>query len=243
MGGEGWMEGRVEIRGTALLSVTIQGLGIKRPFSSLFSPRTFATFLSPPYPRATHFPSSLSPHPSCVVSSSFRFLAARHAAPFLFRDRKPARHEDASTFSTSKEQAITRRRAITILAYVSSPEILEKRVFFPSLSPSYLLSRNSFVASILFSSTSRIPLDPEPSLLLLQRKPLEMIEKRKRRKSVRICFRNEMKRSLASFFPLIAFHSLLIGGAFSLFSITRSVSSVGKKERDLRTRSFPRRDG
>lgn len=238
------MEGRVEIRGTALLSVTIQGLGIKRPFSSLFSPRTFATFLSPPYPRATHFPSSLSPHPSCVVSSSFRFLAARHAAPFLFRDRKPARHEDASTFSTSKEQAITRRRAITILAYVSSPEILEKRIFSLSffLPPSYLLSRNSFVASILFSSTSRIPLDPESSLLL-QRKPLEMIEKRKRRKSVRICFRNERKRSLASFFPLIAFHSLLIGGALSLFSITRSVSSVGKKERDLRIRPFPRRDG
>lgn len=46
-----------------------------------------------------------------------------------------------------------------------------------------------------------------------------MIEKRKRRKSVRICFRNERKRSLASFFPLIAFHSLLIGGALSLFSI------------------------
>lgn len=60
---------------------------------------------------------------------------------------------------------------------------------------------------------------------------------------MRICFRNERKRSLASFFPLIAFHSLLIGGALSLFSITRSVSSVGKKERDLRIRPFPRRDG
>lgn len=152
------MEGRVEIRGTALLSVTIQGLGIKRPFSSLFSPRTFATFLSPPYPRATHFPSSLSlPHPSCVVSSSFRFLAARHAAPFLFRDRKPARHEDASTFSTSKEQAITRRRAITILAYVSSPEILEKRVFFPSLSSSLpLISYLGTPLSRPFSSRARV---------------------------------------------------------------------------------------
>lgn len=151
------MEGRVEIRGTALLSVTIQGLGIKRPFSSLFSPRTFATFLSPPYPRATHFPSSLSPHPLCVVSSSFRFLAARHAAPFLFRDRKPARHEDASTFSTSKEQAITRRRAITILAYVSSPEILEKRVFFPSLSSSLpLISYLGTPLSRPFSSRARV---------------------------------------------------------------------------------------
>lgn len=242
MGGEGWMEGRVEIRGTALLSVTIQGLGIKRPFSSLFSSRTFATFLSPPYPRATHFPSSLSPHPSCVVSSSFRFLAARHAAPFLFRDRKPARHEDASTFSTSKEQAITRRRAITILAYVSSPEILEKRVFFPSLPPSLL----SLISELLCRVHSLLEHESDTSrsrTLPLQRKPLEMIEKRKRRKSVRICFRNERKRSLASFFPLIPFHSLLIGGALSLFSITRSVSSVGKKERDLRTRPFPRRDG
>lgn len=170
VGGRGGLDGggttNVEIRGTALLSVTIEELGIKRPFSSL------SLLLSHPH-EPLIFPRRPPPipHPSCVVS----FVSSpRHFHSAIVNQRDDD-NNNASTFSTSKEQGYNeRRRAITILAYVSSAE-LKKRVFFSFLSlslslplflpPSYLLSRNSFVASILFSSTSRIPLDPVPSFL------------------------------------------------------------------------------
>lgn len=151
VGGRGGLDGggttNVEIRGTALLSVTIEELGIKRPFSSLSPPPL-------PSPRATHFPSSSPPipHPSCVVS----FVSSpRHFHSAIVNQRDDD-NNNASTFSTSKEQGYNeRRRAITILAYVSSAE-LKKRVFFSFLSLPFSTSFSSSLLSLITELLCRV---------------------------------------------------------------------------------------
>lgn len=86
-------EERVEIRGTALLSVTIQELRTKRPFLLLFVLRfvpssppfsfPFSFFLSPFFFPGTHFPSTLFSACS-FVSRSERF----HSAIVNYRVRR-----------------------------------------------------------------------------------------------------------------------------------------------------------
>lgn len=146
----------------------------------------------------------------------------RRAAPFSFRDRKPARHDDASTFSTSKRTG-----------YNETPSNYHSRVtlvrqnsrsayFFPlflSLSFSLLcliaelLCRvHSFLEHESDTSRSRTLF---PSSKKISR-ALEMIEKRKKKKERFLFYRRSRMRAYflptkgneasPRFFPLIAFH-------------------------------------
>lgn len=233
-GGEGRVgrrrdDERCEIRGTALLSVTIEELGIKRPFSSLSPPPL-------PSPRATHFPSSSPPipHPSCVVS----FVSSpRHFHSAIVNQRDDD-NNNASTFSTSKEQGYNeRRRAITILAYVSSAE-LKKRVFFSFFSLSLflylffflpLISYHGTPLSRPFFSRARVGYLSIPYPLSFKENLARSLDDREKNKRF-LFYRpfshacafpfDERKRSLASFFPncFSLSLSLLIGRPFYFFS-------------------------
>lgn len=149
------------------------------------------------------------------------FLPPFVSPPFSFRDRKPARHDDASTFSTSKRTG-----------YNETPSNYHSRVtlvrqnsrsayFFPSLSFSLsfflpLISYRGTPLSRPFFSRARVGYlsIPFPSSKKISR-ALEMIEKRKKKKRFLLYRRSRMRayflptkgnEASPRFFPLIAFH-------------------------------------
>lgn len=177
----------------------------------------------------------------------------RRAAPFSFRDRKPARHDDASTFSTSKRTG-----------YNETPSNYHSRVtlvrqnsrsayFFPlflSLSFSLLCLIAELLCRVHSFLRARVGYLSIPNpLSFLKENLARSRDDRKKKKEKKIpplstfshaCVfpSDERKRSLASFFPPNCFSSpSLLKSTALFFSLSRSKSETRsvKKERDLRT--------